>query len=466
MRASNKIPKQTKAMKNASTTTTVTTLANGVRVATDRMEHVESVTLGVWVGVGSRQESLTQTGTAHFLEHMVFKGTKNRTAQQIAAEAEASGGVLNAWTSRECTAYHIRLPAHKWQCGLDIVCDLVVNHTLDKTELVRERGVILQEIGMSNDTPEDVAFDGFQETAYPDQPLGMPILGTHKIIANMERATLANFAKTHYHPHNIVVAAAGKLDHKAITKWSEKKLGALKPPTGSAPATNSAPKADSASPTKPPSPASRDASYGGGSRVISKDLEQTHLVLGMQGPDYKHPLYFPLLVFSAALGGGMASRLFQEIREKRGLVYGIHTFFSPYRDSGLFGIHAGTSRQKLEELTTATSGEFTALAESATPKELERAKNILCGRILLSLESTATRADRLSQQLVFYNRPYSPEEIIEAIRQTTKQDITAIGEFLRGSKSTLVVAGPKPPKDLSQQLNKALKAGGQFPLAA
>ena len=420
---------------------TTSKLGNGIHIATDRMASVESVTLGVWVGSGSRHERADDNGAAHFLEHMVFKGTKSRNAKQIAAEVEASGGALNAWTSRECTAYHARLPADKWRCGLDIVTDLIANHTLDEAELKREKGVILQEIGMSNDTPGDVAFDAFYATAYPAQAVGRPVLGTAAIIGALGRADLDDFAKKNYLPHRMVVAAAGKIDHERLAKGVEERLGAM---NGGG---------DGSEP--------QSANYKGGSSFLAKRLEQTHLVMGMSSPHYRHELYFPLLVFSAALGGGMASRLFQEIREKRGLVYSVHTFFSPYVDSGLFGIYAGTSKDKVKELISAAAREFASLGQSPHDEELERAKSMLYGGILLSLESTAVRADRLAQQLIFYGRHYPPEELIERIRAVTAADIALVADFLLASPVTLVVSGPQP-----KGLQESLKSGPSFPLAA
>lgn len=418
----------------------ISTLNNRIRIATDRMDSVESVTLGVWVGVGSRQESARTNGTAHFLEHMVFKGTKTRNAKQIAEEVEASGGALNAWTSRECTAYHARLPSEKWQCGLDIVTDLISNHTLDSAELEREKNVILQEIGMSNDTPEDVAFDALYAAAYPQQSVGRSILGTAEVIGSLERKHLDDFARNNYKPQNIVVAAAGKIDHGQLVERVERRLGAMVGGDWQQP---------------------KPIKYAGGNKFLTKKLEQTHLVMGMSAPSYGHELYFPLLVFSAALGGGMASRLFQEIREKRGLVYSVHTFFSPYRDDGLFGIYAGTSKDKISELITAAGKEFASLSRSATAAELERAKNMLCGGVLLSMESTAVRADRLAQQLIFYGRHFPSQELIERIRAVSRPDLARVAEFLLAKPATLVVSGPQP-----KGLARDLKDVSAFPLAA
>ncbi len=398
-------------------------LENGVRVASDSMATVESVTLGVWVGVGSRQERAERNGAAHFLEHMVFKGTKSRNAKQIAEEVEDSGGSLNAWTARECTAYHARLPSAKWRCGLDIVTDLIANHTLDGEELKREKDVILQEIGMSNDTPEDVAYDAFYATAYPRQTVGRPILGTAPIIGSIAREDLEDFVARNYLPNNIVIAAAGKIDHGELVKRAEERLGGL---------------------CRGKSSKTEPITYKGGNKLLTKKLEQTHLVVGMSGPSYGHELYHPLLVFSAALGGGMASRLFQEIREKRGLVYSVTSFFNPHVDGGLFGIYAGTSSEKVTELLAAAAEEFTELGRAPTPDEIERAKNMLCGGILLSMESTAVRADRLAQQLIFYGRHYSAHELIEKIRAVSAADMGKVCDFLRGSAPTLVVSGPQP----------------------
>ena len=306
-------------------TTQLSTLANGLRVATDRVDTVDTVSLGIWVDVGTRHEAADINGVAHFLEHMAFKGTERRSALAIAEEIEAVGGHLNAYTSRESTAYYAKVLKEDVPLALDILSDILQHSTFEPQELERERAVILQEIGQANDTPDDIIFDHFQECAYPDQAMGRPVLGRPEIIRQLGRDAVLAYLRDHYGAQRMVLAAAGNLDHDHVASLAEKLLGDL-------PAERSAT-------TEP-------ARYAGGDRREERDLEQLHLVLGFPGPVLGDPDFYAASVLSTAFGGGMSSRLFQEIREKRGLVYTIHSFVHGYRDGGLFGIYAGTGENR------------------------------------------------------------------------------------------------------------------------
>ncbi|HXA72502.1 MAG TPA: pitrilysin family protein, partial [Stellaceae bacterium] len=299
----------------------VSRLANGMRVVTDSMDTVETASIGVWVGVGTRHEPAEINGVAHMLEHMAFKGTERRSSLAIAKEIEAVGGHVNAYTSREQTAYYAKVLAGDVPLALDILSDILQHSVFDAAELERERQVILQEIGQAEDTPDDIVFDYFQECAFPDQGMGRPVLGRAEIIRRLDRGTIADYMHRHYGAAGMVLAAAGKLDHDQVVSLAERLFTAL-PEVAVARA--EAPR------------------YKGGDLRKVRDLEQVHVVLGFPGLAFNDPDYHALSVLSAALGGGMSSRLFQEIREKRGLVYSIYSFIHAYSDSGLFGIYAGT----------------------------------------------------------------------------------------------------------------------------
>ncbi|MFM2130194.1 MAG: hypothetical protein RL477_1740, partial [Pseudomonadota bacterium] len=279
-------------------TVEVTRLANGMTVATDTLSGVETAAIGVWVGVGARHETPEVNGVSHMLEHMAFKGTGRRTAQSLVEEVENVGGQINAYTSRENTAYYLRVLAADVPMAVDILADILQNPTFDGEELERERAVIIQEIGQCEDTPDDVIFDHFQATAFPAQALGRSILGTHDLVAGMTRESIAGYMKGHYGADRMVLAAAGKVDHHALVRLAETSFTAL-PILGK---------------TRPDA-----ARYGGGERLQERELEQVHVVLGFPGVAYDDPDYSTISVLSSVLGGGMSSRLFQEVREKRGL---------------------------------------------------------------------------------------------------------------------------------------------------
>ena len=307
--------------RNASNTVNVTRLPNGLSVATDRMDSVETITIGLWSAVGTRHESADENGVAHLLEHMAFKGTKRRTALDIATEIEAVGGYLNAYTGREQTAFYAKILAGDVSLAVDILADIIQNSTYDEDELARERSVVLQEIGQAEDTPDDIVFDHFQEAAFPDQAMGRRVLGQEQIVRAMSRDVVATYLQRTYRADRMVLAGAGAVDHEVLVQLAERSFDRL--PAG-------------------PPPNIERAAYRGGERRLERDLEQVHVVVGFQGVAYRHADYFVAAIASQILGGGMSSRLFQEVREKRGLVYAISSFTSSFTDDGLFGIYAGT----------------------------------------------------------------------------------------------------------------------------
>ena len=416
-------------------TVEVTRLANGLTVATDRMDSVETVSLGAWVRVGTRHERAELNGVAHFLEHMVFKGTERRSAQDIAQEIEAVGGHLNAYTGRESTAFHAKVLAEHLPLALDLVSDIVQYPVFDETELTRERAVVLQEIGQVADTPDDVIFDHFQETAFPSQALGRPLLGRSETVAVLERTNLIDYRTRHYGPGDMVIAAAGRLEHDRFCDLAAAAFGAL--PTGG-------------------QVVAEPARYSGGDFREARELEQVHLVLGFEGVGHHDPDYYAAMVFSTLFGGGMSSRLFQEVRELRGLAYAIHSFVSAYDDSGLFGVYAGTGQAEVAELLSVVCGELGKLPSGLDSDEMARARAQLKAGVLMSREGTTSRCEQLANQLLLYGRPLAVEEVIERIESV---DYAALERFtgrLTGSTPTLAVIGPIDCVDSFDRLSARL----------
>ena len=402
-------------------TTQISTLANGLRVATDRIDTVDTVSLGIWVDVGTRHEPADVNGVAHFLEHMAFKGTRRRSALAIAEEIEAVGGHLNAYTSRESTAYYAKVLKEDVPLAVDILSDILQNSTFEPDEIERERTVILQEIGQANDTPDDIVFDHFQECAYPEQAMGRPVLGRPDIIRKIGRETVMDYLQSHYGARRMVLAAAGHLDHDRIASLADDLLGGV---SAERPVT------------------SEPARYAGGDRREHRDLEQLHLVLGFPGVVLGDPDYYAASVLSTAFGGGMSSRLFQEIREKRGLVYAIHSFVHGYRDGGLFGIYAGTGEAEAAELVPAVCNEVIRLDDGLTSVELTRAKTQMKAGLLMSLESTSARCEQLAQHLLIHGTPFDPLEIVEHIEAVDDDAVHRVVSHWRSAPPTLAALGP------------------------
>ncbi len=399
----------------------VTTLANGLRVMSERMEAVETVSLGCWVNVGTRHETAEVNGIAHMLEHMAFKGTRQRSARAIAEEIESVGGYLNAYTSHEFTAYYATVLAGDEGLALDILADILQRSVFDPAELERERTVILQEIGQANDTPDDLVFDLFQQAAFPDQAVGRPVLGTPELVAGMKRAALIDYMGQNYTAPRMVVAAAGKIDHDRFAGHAGAAFGGLVSTGGAQPV---------------------PARYAGGDARRDRDLEQVHIVLGLEGLAYEDPDYYAMSILSAILGGGMSSRLFQDIREDRGLVYSIYTFGSTYVDSGIFGIYAGTGREAADEVVGLICRHVRGMAEGITEPELQRARAQFKAGIVMSLESTAARAEQIARQTLVYGRPLSIPEVIARIDAVDVGAIERLSGRLRAGPPTLAAIGP------------------------
>ena len=402
-------------------TVEVTRLESGLTVASDTMETVETVSLGAWIGAGTRHEPAEINGVAHLLEHMAFKGTERRSAYDIAEEIEAVGGHLNAYTSRENTAYYAKVLAQDAPLAVDIIADILQHPTFDQEELQRERAVVLQEIGQAFDTPDDNIFDRFQETAYPGQALGRPVLGTSEIVGGLGRETLKDYMARHYAADSMVLAAAGKIEHRRFVELVTEAFDSL---------------------PRQAETQDKPADYQGGDYREGRKLEQVHLLLGFDSVGYMDDDYYTASVFSTLFGGGMSSRLFQEVREKRGLVYSIYSFVAPYRDGGLFGIYAGTGEQEVGELIPVVCDELAKVSGGIEEEEVARARAQIKASILMSQESTGARSEQLAQQLLVYGRPIEVSEIVAKIEAV---DVAAAKRFaarLSTSRLTLASLGP------------------------
>jgi predicted Zn-dependent peptidase len=400
----------------------VTRIASGLAVVTDAMPHLQTASLGVWVGCGSRFEGADEHGISHFLEHMAFKGTARRTARQIAEEIEAVGGDLNAGTGVEMTAYYARVLRTDLALGLDVLSDILSNPSFDPDEITREKNVIIQEIGSVEDTPDDLVFEHLQATAFAGQAVGRSILGTPATVRSIDAKRLRAYLGRNYRAPSMVVAAAGAVEHAAVVAEAEKRFANFV-----GPATAAAP----------------GARFAGGAFVEKRDLEQVHIALGLEGVPQRDPSIFSLQAFTNILGGGMSSRLFQEVREQRGLCYSIYAFHSPYVDTGLFGLYAGTDAIDAPELMRVVVDEISAAADSITEEEVARAKAQMKVGLLMALESSSGRAEQLARQLFIYGRPVPIEEVVAKIDAVTVATTRAAGRALIArSRPAVAALGP------------------------
>jgi len=402
-------------------TVNVTELKGGLRVVSDTMPHVETVSLGAWVEVGTRDEAPEINGISHLLEHMAFKGTKRRDAKAIAEEIENVGGHLNAYTSRESTAYYAKIMKDDIPLAVDMIADILQHSVMDETELAREQDVIVQEINQSFDTPDDLVFDYFQETAFPEQALGRPVLGTANLVRGMTPDTLLSYMAKHYSAPQMVFAAAGNLDHARLVDLVERAFDSLPPQTNG---------------TYDP------ARYVGGDNHQTRELEQAHVLIGLKGMAFDDPDFYAASVFSTVLGGGMSSRLFQEIREKRGMAYAIYSYLQCYTDGGLFGVYAGTDKSQVEELVPLIFDQIKEISSGLDDTEIARARAQIKAGMLMSLESTSSRSEQLARQMMVFKKPLSIDDTMAKIEAVDEAAITRIAERLLDSKPTLTTLGP------------------------
>jgi predicted Zn-dependent peptidase len=402
----------------------VTRLPSGLSVVTDRMPHLETASLGVWVGSGSRDETVDEHGISHLLEHMAFKGTKRRSARQIAEEIEAVGGDLNAATSVEttATAYYARVLKADVPLALDVLSDILSAPTFDPEELRREQNVIVQEIGATEDAPDDLVFDRLQETAFPKQAVGRSILGTPETVRSFTPERLRAYLGRNYRGPDMLVAAAGAVEHEAVVAEVERRFAGF---------------------TAPAAPVPEQAHFHGGTRVEPRDLEQVHIALALEGLPVGADRLYSLQVFTNVLGGGMSSRLFQEVREQRGLCYTIHAFHMPYSDTGLFGLYAGTDQADAPELMRVVIDEIAGATETINEAEVARAKAQMKAGLLMALESSEARIGQLARQMLAHGRPIPLDEIVAKVDAVTVESARAAGRALVGrSRPAIAALGP------------------------
>jgi predicted Zn-dependent peptidase len=384
------------------------------------MPHLETASLGVWVASGSRDERRDEHGISHFLEHMAFKGTRRRTARQIAEEIEAVGGDLNAATGAESTAYYARVLKADVPLALDVLADILSEPAFERDELTREQNVIIQEIGAVADTPDDLVFEHLQAVAYPDQPLGRSILGTAKTVRSFDGGKLRDYLARNYRAPDIVVAAAGAVDHRAVVGEVERRFASFNGPAG---------------------PLPEPAKFGGGTHVEKRELEQVHIALALPGVAVTDPSLYSMQVFTNILGGGMSSRLFQEARERRGLCYSIYAFHFPYTDVGMFGLYAGTDAADTSELMRLIVDEIAGTAETISEPEIARAKAQMKAGLLMALESSGARIEQLARQMLTRGRTIPADELIANVEAVTVESARAAGRALiaRGKMATSVI---------------------------
>ena len=397
-------------------------LSNGFRIVTENMPGLKSAAIGIWITAGGRHERLDQNGIAHFLEHMAFKGTTMRSALQIAEAIEDVGGYINAYTSRECTAYYARVLEADVPLALDVIADIVLNPVFEHSEIEIERGVILQEIGQANDTPDDIIFDWLQEDSYRDQPLGRTILGPSERVRAFTRDDLMSFVAEHYGPGQMILSAAGAVDHDAIVRLAETLFGHLTP----RPLCEAAP-----------------ARFTGGETRRVKDLEQAHIALAFESPGYRDDAIYTAQIYSSALGGGMSSRLFQEVRERRGLCYTIFAQTGAYADTGTTTIYAGTSGDQLGDLACITIDEMKRAADTMTDEEVARARAQMKAGMLMGLESPSNRSERLARLIQIWDRVPPLEDTIARIDAVTTADVREMaGRIAHAAPAALALYGP------------------------
>ncbi len=400
----------------------ITKLSNGLTVVSDPMPQLESAIVGVWVNCGARHETEPQMGVSHMLEHMAFKGTERRTARGIAEEVEAVGGYLNAYTSREQTAFHVRTLKADVPLAVDILADILTHPTFDANEIERERQVVLQEIGQARDTPDDIVFDHLQSAVYPQQPMGWPILGNESTVGAFTRDDMRSYMGANYRASGMTFIASGRVEHSSLVDLVERHFRDLQPGT---------------------EPQAMPAQYVGADIRMEEELEQVHVTYAFPGAASGEDDLFAAQVYVTALGGGMSSRLFQEIREKRGLCYSIYAFAHSFRDSGFIGVYAGTGENEAAEISALVAAEMAAIAANATDSEIARAKAQLKSSLLMGLERPSARAEQIAAHLLAYGRVVPVEELTTRLDAVDTRQVKEFGERLMATAQPAIAAvGP------------------------
>ena len=408
-----------------------TVLDNGIRVVSEEINHVRSVSIGIWVQSGSCHEDHGTSGTAHFIEHMLFKGTDRRSAFDIASEIDSVGGVMNAFTGKELTSFYIKIPDYHLSLAIDLLADILQKSRFQVEEIGKEQSVVLQEISMLEDSPDDYIHDFFEAVFWDGHPLGLPILGTKDQIMRLNRESLVSFFKARYRGDNLVLAAAGQLKHDILVKMVNDAFGSMR-------------KGTTDTIIGQPEVSSKMA-------VLEKDLEQVHLVIGTLAPSATSPKRYPGFLLNAVLGGSMSSRLFQEIREKRGLAYAIHSYLAPYANTGLLGIYAGTGEDRTRVVVDLIEDALKRLCdERLTEKETHAAKELIKGNFLLSMESTDNRMMRLAKNELCFGKHVPPEDVIHRIEAVESEHVRELAcELFDPRILSIVATGRVSEKDIA-----------------
>jgi len=409
-----------------------TILDNGMRIISEEIEHVRSISIGIWVECGSRYEDDQTNGAAHFIEHMLFKGTQRRTAFDIASTIDSVGGVMNAFTSKELTAFYIKIPDYHLALAIDLLADIFNHSKFDEEEITKEKSVVLQEISMLEDSPDDYIHDFFEANFWKGNHLGMQVLGTRERVEGFTRESLLQFFRSRYRGRNVVLTAAGHLKHEVLVELVEKAFGDMGEQTERI--TFALPTAVSSSIT-----------------VLEKDLEQVHMMIGTLAPSSVSESRHASFLMNAVLGGSMSSRLFQEIREKRGLAYAIHSYLTPYIDTGMLAVYVGTGKGEVREVLGLIFDELMRMAKQPlTAKELHGAKELIKGNFLLSMESTDNRMTRLAKNEICYGRHIPPEDVVIKLDAVTHENIQELAqEMFNPSTISIAAIGPVSEKDLA-----------------
>lgn len=413
----------------------ITTLENGLRVATDTMVDAESVMAGAWVGVGTRHEPWKANGVAHLVEHMMFKGTKKRSAYGLSSAIEKNGGMMNAHTTREETAYYARVLPEDADLACDLIADMLQNSMFRPKELDREKKVVIQEIGRDLDSPEDHIFDLVHKVAFPEQKIGRSILGTADIIDKMPRSSITEYVDRHYNAANVVVVGAGRIDHDNFVSIAKKRFGSL--PRGKKPSQDKAKIVSNYS-------------------YIAKDIEQLHVIMGFPGPSYHQRDLYVTQLLGILLGGNSSSRLFQKVREKRGLVYTISSGHTAFCDTGMFQIYAGTDPDRVRELIPVVCEELRDVTRNVSQQELARAKAQCRADLLMGKESVMRRAEVLGHQLLALNKPVPAEKVLTRLMAVTVNDVQDMAAKLISRRPILTALGPIEKLEPYEQIVRRL----------
>ncbi|MCE7080031.1 insulinase family protein [Streptomyces sp. ST2-7A] len=416
---------------NGAGTVRRTVLPGGLRVITETVPGVRSVSFGIWARVGSRDETPSLNGATHYLEHLLFKGTRTRTALDISAALDAVGGEMNAFTAKEYTCYYARVLDRDLPLAVDVLCDMLTDSVITPEEVDAERGVILEEIAMTEDDPDDCVHDLFAHTRLGDSPLGRPVLGTVETVTALDRDRVARFYRRHYTPDRLVVTAAGNLDHTAVVR----RVRAAFERSGALGREDAVPMG--------PRTGRRTLRGGGRVEVLDRPTEQAHAVLGLPGLSRTDERRWALGVLNAALGGGMSSRLFQEVREKRGLAYSVYSYTSAYADCGLFGVYAGCRPDRLPEVLKICRAQLADIAENGLgEEELRRAIGQLSGATVLALEDTGSLMHRLGKSEICWGEQLSVDDMLARIAAVDREEVARVAAEVLDQRPSLAVIGP------------------------